>query len=490
MSDKEEEPKTTEPTQEEGNGEDKEMTDTQDNDGEKDKAEDSGAKDEDRDKDKEKDKDKKSSRKSKDKDKDKDKDRDRRRRRSRSKSGSRDKRKRRSRSRSRDKKRRSRDRDRDRGGKDRDRSRRSGSSKRRSRSRSPEVDPEAAAKKAQEQAIKEERERNRDDYTVFVSQIHPKVDERDLFEFFSHVGRVEDIRLIRDQRTHKSKGLCYVEFWERESVPKAVTLTGQLIGGYPITIAICQSGGQQKVPASTPMRLYVGDLHLNVSDSDLKPVFEAFGPIDFVEIHKDDKGASKGFGFVQFKNETDARAALQALNGLEIAGKAIKVGMVDQAVSNVDQGAGSWGEDEETSVPLTAQGRADLMAKLGGRAGLAPQMGSSAPSAAAAPVMNIPVQPTTCIIIKNMFDPKTETELDFDLDIKEDVEEEAVKFGPIKHIFVDKNSAGHVYLRYHTKEAAEKLRQTFHGRWFATRQISAEFVIETTYSARFPDSNK
>ena len=46
------------------------------------------------------------------------------------------------------------------------------------------------------------------------------MDERDLFEFFSHVGTVEDIRLIRDQRTQKSKGLCYVEFSDKESVPK------------------------------------------------------------------------------------------------------------------------------------------------------------------------------------------------------------------------------------------------------------------------------
>jgi RNA-binding protein 39 len=56
----------------------------------------------------------------------------------------------------------------------------------------------------------EDREQNRDDFTIFVHQIHPKVDDRDLFDFFSHVGRVLDIRLIRDQRTLKSKG--YVAF--------------------------------------------------------------------------------------------------------------------------------------------------------------------------------------------------------------------------------------------------------------------------------------
>jgi RNA recognition motif-containing protein len=39
----------------------------------------------------------------------------------------------------------------------------------------------------------EERKRIRDESTVFVSQIHPKVKERDLFDFFSLVGRVNDV---------------------------------------------------------------------------------------------------------------------------------------------------------------------------------------------------------------------------------------------------------------------------------------------------------
>lgn len=448
------------------------------------------------------DRERRSSRKTKDKDRKRDKTKEDSKR-SRSRSGGRDSgrdKKKRSGSRDRDRNKdrdRSRDRDRERterrsgsktrdresGSRSRDRDRRSGSSKRRSRSKSPEPDPEAEEKKRQEAAAKEERELHKDQYTVFVSQIHPKVDERDLFEFFSHVGRVEDIRLIRDQRTQKSKGLCYVEFGEKESVHKAVTLTGQLIGGYPITIVICEDKSRPVAPAAAPLKLYVGQLHLNVSDLDLRPVFEAFGVLDFIDLHKDPvTGTSKGFGFVQFKNDADGRSALESLNGLEIAGKAIKVGIVDQN-TNTEPAGGEWEQDE--NVMLTAQSRAALMQKL--TRGVAPP----AAPVQQPPSINVPmIQPTTCIIIKNMFDPKTETEVDFDLDIKEDVEEEAAKFGPIKHILVDKNSAGHVYLRFESVAGAEKLRSTMHGRWFASRQISAEFVIEQTYGLKFPESNR
>lgn len=86
-------------------------------------------------------------------------------------------------------------------------------------------------------------------------------------------------------------------------------------------------------------------------------------------------------------------------------------------------------------------------------------------AAAPAPVLPSPAyepigQPSECLLLKNMFDPATEvclfvfflvllwelliqlkmlqTEPDFDLDIKEDVEEECSKYGQVEHIFVDK----------------------------------------------------
>src|SRR5690349_14260249 len=85
--------------------------------------------------------------------------------------------------------------------------------------------------------------------------------------------------------------------------------------------------------------------------------------------------------------------------------------------------------------------------------------------------------PSTCVVVKNMFDPKTEKDVDFDLDIKEDVEEECQKHGSLKHLFVDKVTAGgHVYIRFHDKSTAEKVVRAFAGRWYAQRQVSADFV--------------
>ncbi|KAK3411535.1 hypothetical protein EUGRSUZ_I00287 [Eucalyptus grandis] len=93
--------------------------------------------------------------------------------------------------------------------------------------------------------------------------------------------------------------------------------------------------------------------------------------------------------------------------------------------------------------------------------------------------------PTECLLLKNLFDPATETEPDFDLDIKDDVGEECSKFGQVKHIYVDKNTAGWVYLRFENVPAAMNAQRAMHLRWFAGRSISAIFMPPHEYEAKF-----
>ncbi|KAL2246525.1 UNVERIFIED_CONTAM: hypothetical protein Sindi_2504800 [Sesamum indicum] len=73
-----------------------------------------------------------------------------------------------------------------------------------------------------------------------------------------------------------------------------------------------------------------------------------------------------------------------------------------------------------------------------------------------------------------------QTDPEFDLDIRDDVQEECSKYGRVKHIHVDKNSAGYVYLRFESVEAASRAQQAMHKRWFARRLISAIFLIQVS----------
>ncbi|XP_010515913.1 PREDICTED: RNA-binding protein 39-like [Camelina sativa] len=87
-----------------------------------------------------------------------------------------------------------------------------------------------------------------------------------------------------------------------------------------------------------------------------------------------------------------------------------------------------------------------------------------------------------------MFDPSTETYPYFDVDVREDVIEECSNFGRMKHIYVDTNSAGFVYLRFVKAQAAMGAQRALHGRWFGGRMMTATYMTREAYEAKFPES--
>jgi RNA recognition motif-containing protein len=74
------------------------------------------------------------------------------------------------------------------------------------------------------------------------------------------------------------------------------------------------------------MNIYVGNLPYSVTESDLKEAFSEFGEVSSVTIISDKfSGQSKGFGFVEMPNNSEANAAIKALNESSFKGKNIKV---------------------------------------------------------------------------------------------------------------------------------------------------------------------
>lgn len=73
-------------------------------------------------------------------------------------------------------------------------------------------------------------------------------------------------------------------------------------------------------------KLFVGSLPWAVNDEALKEAFEAHGAVVSAKVITDrETGKSRGFGFVEMENETDANNAIQALNGSELKGRNIIV---------------------------------------------------------------------------------------------------------------------------------------------------------------------
>ncbi|XVF61807.1 hypothetical protein PTKIN_Ptkin08bG0160400 [Pterospermum kingtungense] len=335
------------------------------------------------------------------------------------------------------------------------RERSSSRSKRHEGDREREIDIKDSRRfKDKKEAAEPEADPERDQRTVFAYQMPLKATERDVYEFFSKAGKVRDVRLIMDRNSRRSKGVGYIEFYDVMSVPMAIALSGQLLLGQPVMVKpseaeknLVQSntsagaGGAAGPYGAVDRKLYVGNLHFNMTEMQLRQIFEPFGPVEIVQLPLDlETGQCKGFGFVQFAQLEHAKAAQSALNGkLEIAGRTIKVSSVTDHVGTQDTAAKSadFDDDEGGGLALNAQSRALLMQKLD-RSGIAtsitgslgvPVPNGSAPNPQAVtlpvngqaaypapvlpPIMSTttidPIgQPSECLLLKNMFDPATE----------------------------------------------------------------------------------
>lgn len=74
------------------------------------------------------------------------------------------------------------------------------------------------------------------------------------------------------------------------------------------------------------MKVYVGNLPWSIDQAGLKKLFEEFGEItETVVISDKFSGRSKGFGFVTFASDEDAKKAIAAMNEKEMEGRNIKV---------------------------------------------------------------------------------------------------------------------------------------------------------------------
>ena len=70
------------------------------------------------------------------------------------------------------------------------------------------------------------------------------------------------------------------------------------------------------------MNIYVGNLSYNVRANELQDLLKQYGPVEFCKIIQDmDTGKSKGFAFIEMKDEEAGTRAIEELNGVEFEGR-------------------------------------------------------------------------------------------------------------------------------------------------------------------------
>lgn len=360
--------------------------------------------------------------------------------------------------------------------------------------------------------------------TVQVFNLNLKADERDLFQFFSQAGPLADIKIIKDRQSGRSKGFAYVEFEKKEGVPGAMALSGQELMGQAVMVKPSeaeknvawhaaqaakkakQEGGHLQ-DAEGKVKLL--NIHPSLTEEFLKPIFEPFGPVFSVNLDRDsNSGASKGTATVQFVNARDAAQAVTELKDkIDIQGMVMTLELVQNTGLTNGDGKSSHFVEERIDVDaddgggmrLSAQSRVELMNKLAANAGIEvpkmdqtwfmPQTNDASKDDDIALTQGVlgpasPI-PTSCVLLKNAFDPSQEMEPSWDEEIRGDIREECSKFGQVLFVHVDTNSPGFVYLKFDDMQAAVAAQKALHRRWYNQRQLHVEFQFVPLFDKHF-----
>ena len=91
------------------------------------------------------------------------------------------------------------------------------------------------------------------------------------------------------------------------------------------------------------MKIFVAGLPYDLHDAELEEIFEKFGKVVSAKVAMDrETGKSKGFGFVEMPNDTEAKEAIEGLNDISLGKKPLIVKQAEDKPGGSSQGGGGY----------------------------------------------------------------------------------------------------------------------------------------------------
>ncbi|XP_013871887.1 polyadenylate-binding protein 1-like isoform X2 [Austrofundulus limnaeus] len=164
---------------------------------------------------------------------------------------------------------------------------------------------------------------------IFIKNMDESIDNKALYDTFSAFGNILSCKVVCDEKG--SKGYGFVHFETQEAANRAIeTMNGMLLNDRKVFVGHFKSRKEREVEYGSKAvkftNVYIKNFGEDLSDEKLKELFSAFGRTLSVRVMKDEKGRSRGFGFVNFAHHEDAQKAVEEMNGKEFNGKMIYVG--------------------------------------------------------------------------------------------------------------------------------------------------------------------
>jgi len=201
---------------------------------------------------------------------------------------------------------------------------------------------------------------------LYVGNLSPRVTEYMLTEIFAVAGPVQHVKIIPD-RNYQHGGLNYgfVEYIDMRAAETALqTLNGRKIFDTEIRVNWAYQGSQNKEDTTAHYHVFVGDLSPEVNDEVLGKAFSAFGTLSDARVMWDmNSGKSRGYGFLAFRDKTDAEQAIATMNGEWLGSRAIRVNWANQktqgappVTTNRPQGGGGFNAGQVAPAPISFGG--------------------------------------------------------------------------------------------------------------------------------------
>ncbi|KAH9484350.1 Polyadenylate-binding protein, cytoplasmic and nuclear [Psilocybe cubensis] len=179
---------------------------------------------------------------------------------------------------------------------------------------------------------------------LYVKNIDPEMSQEDFEKLFKQFGSVTSALISVDEEG-KSKGFGFVNFDSHEEAQKAVdTLHDTEVNGRKLFVSRAQKKAEreeelrrsyeqakmEKLSKYQGVNLYIKNLEDDVDDDKLRAEFEVFGTVTSCKVMRDDKGTSKGFGFVCFSTPDEATKAVAEMNNKMIGTKPLYVSLAQR----------------------------------------------------------------------------------------------------------------------------------------------------------------
>ncbi|EMD31421.1 hypothetical protein CERSUDRAFT_119799 [Gelatoporia subvermispora B] len=169
--------------------------------------------------------------------------------------------------------------------------------------------------------------------TLYVTNFPQNADDTFIRDLFGKYGTIFDVRWP-SKKFKATRRFCYVQYTSPAAAEAALELHGrELETGMPLGVLISNPERKQERTDSSAndREVYVAGLSKFATKADLENLFKTYGAVKEVRMALDNNGRPKGFAFVEFEREDDARAALSA-NNHEMKKRRIAVTLADTHV--------------------------------------------------------------------------------------------------------------------------------------------------------------